>query len=334
MVQLSHNINVELNNIHEWLSINKLSLNVKKTKFIIFHYRQRNIDDLILDLQINSETIERVTEFNFLGLTLDENLNWNAHIQKVSNKISRTLGVMCRLKNFLPLHVLRILYNSLILPHLQYWILTWGFCLGRLQKLQKRSVRIIARSKYNAHTDPLFKSLNLLKLKDLFELSVFKIYFKFKHNLLPVYIMNMFTESIRNHRYNLRTRGPLEFVNSSTASGEKCLRCYLANFINNSSPQVLDKINTHSYEGFSFVIKRTKLNSYRIECTVPNCYICSNCPWIYPVLILGFYFVLCYVFHGYPVQELLLWFDYLYPIFSFHVTDIFCISSCFFLCFF
>ena len=82
MVQLSHNINVELNNIHEWLSINKLSLNVKKTKFMIFHYRQRNIDDLIFDFQINSETIERVTECNFLGLTLDENLNWNAHIQK------------------------------------------------------------------------------------------------------------------------------------------------------------------------------------------------------------------------------------------------------------
>ena len=151
-------------------------------------------------------------------------------------------------------------------------------------------MRIITRIKYNAHTDPLFKSLNLLKLKDLFELSVFKIYFKFKHNLLPVYVSNMSTESIRNHPYNLRTRGPLEFVNSSTASGEKCLRCYLPNFINNSSPQV---------------------------CTVPNCYICSNCPWIYPVLILGFYFVLCYVFHGYPVQELLLWFDYLYPIFFF-----------------
>ena len=243
---------------------------------------------------------------------------------------------MCRLKNFLPLHVLRILYNSLILPHLQYGILIWGFCLGRLQKLQKRSVRIITRSKYNAHTDPVFKSLNLLKLKDLFELSVFKIYFKFKHNSLPVYILNMFTESIRNHRYNLRTRGPLEFVNSSTASGEKCLRCYLPNFISNSSPQILDTISTHSYEDFSFFIKRTKLNSYGIECTVPNCYICSNCPWIYPVLILGFYFVLCYVFHGlcyvfhgYPVQALLLWFDYLYPIFFFHVTYIFRVSSCY-----
>ena len=85
--------------------MNKLSLNVEKTKFLIFHYRQWNIDNLIHDLQINSERIEHVTGLNFLWLTLDENLNWNAYIQKVSSKISRTLGVMCRLKNFLPLYV-------------------------------------------------------------------------------------------------------------------------------------------------------------------------------------------------------------------------------------
>ena len=115
-------------------------------------------------------------------------------------------------------------------------------------------------------------------------------------------------------RYSLRTRGQLKFVNPRAASGEKCLRCYLPNFVNNSSPQILDKINTHSNEGFSFLIKRTKLNSYCIECTVPNCCICSNCHWINPALISRFYFVICYVFQGYPVQELFLWFDYLYAI--------------------
>ena len=216
MTQLSHNIDVELNNIQEWLSINTFSLNVKKTEYMIFHYRQRNIDILILDLQICSEKIECVAEFNCLELTVDENRNWNAHIQKISNKISRAIGVMCRLKKFLPLHVLRILYNSLILPHLQYGILTWGFFLGRLENLLRgfflgrlgNLLRIITRSK-NAHTDPMFKSLNLLRLKDIFELSVFKLYFMFKHNSLPVCTLNMFTESIRNPYYNIRARGPL-----------------------------------------------------------------------------------------------------------------------------
>ena len=76
---------------------------------------------------MNFEPIERVMEFNFLGLTIDEHLSRKRHIQKISNKIATTLGIMCRLKNILPTHVLRILYKSMILPHLQYSMLSWGF---------------------------------------------------------------------------------------------------------------------------------------------------------------------------------------------------------------
>ena len=130
--RVAEQINIELSNIQEWLNINKLSLNVKKTKFMIFHHYQRNIKNIIPTLKINSETIENVNEFYFLGLTIDEHLNWKPHIQKISNKIARTLGIMCRLKNFLPTHILRVLYNSLNLPHLQYSILAWGFKMGRL----------------------------------------------------------------------------------------------------------------------------------------------------------------------------------------------------------
>ena len=79
---LSTNINNELRKIQEWLNINKLSLNVSKTKYIIFHNHQRNIDSLIPDIRINNQAIERFSEFNFRGLTSDEHLSWNAHIKK------------------------------------------------------------------------------------------------------------------------------------------------------------------------------------------------------------------------------------------------------------
>ena len=103
--KLSHNINEELKGISDWLAINKLSLNAKKTKFMIFHHRQKRIDYLIPKLEINGHDIERVTDFNFLGLTIDQHLNWNPHIQKVSNKIARALGVINRLKRILPAHI-------------------------------------------------------------------------------------------------------------------------------------------------------------------------------------------------------------------------------------
>ena len=121
---VSQQINIEVATIQEWLNVNKLSLNVSKTKFMIFHHHQRNIEQIVPDIKINSEKKnEKVSEFNSLGLTIDENLSWKPNIQKISNKIARTLGIMCRLKIFLPAHILRILYNSLILPHLQYFIL-------------------------------------------------------------------------------------------------------------------------------------------------------------------------------------------------------------------
>ena len=114
-------------------------------------------------------------------------------------------------------------------------------------------------------------SLNLLKLKDLFELSVLKLDFMFKHNSLPLYTLNIFTESIRNPYFNLRARGTPEPVNPSTMSGEKCLCCYLPNFVKNASPEILHKVDTHSCEGFSSFIKLIKLNGYRMDCPWLTC---------------------------------------------------------------
>ena len=95
---------------------------------MIFHYRQRILtENDIPRLMINNAISERVTEFNFLGLTVNEYMNWNSHTQKIANKISRTLGVMNRLKRYLPFSAMKLMYDSLILSHLQFGITNWGF---------------------------------------------------------------------------------------------------------------------------------------------------------------------------------------------------------------
>ena len=99
-----------------------------------------------------------VKHFNFLGITIDEHMSWNMHIQKISNKISRNLGCLNRLKRFLPLNTRKLLYNSLILPHLQYGILSWGFQCDRVFKLQKRAMRIVSLSKYNVLNTPRLRN--------------------------------------------------------------------------------------------------------------------------------------------------------------------------------
>ena len=137
------NIEMEFKNVTEWLKMNKLSLNVKKTKAMLFHMPQKKI--IIPTIKINGTLIEFVDNFNFLGINLNKHLNWNPHVTNVSNKLVKTVGVLNILKKTLPLNILRIIYNALILPHLNYGILAWGHLAKTTKSDTKTSCKNINR---------------------------------------------------------------------------------------------------------------------------------------------------------------------------------------------
>ena len=159
-------INNELSKISEWLIVNKLSLNASKTKFMVFNIPQKKV--VIPRLKLADTEIESVDQFNFLGITLDKHLNWNAHTNKLFGNISRNTGILNKIKLFLPSRILKTIYSSLILCQLNYGILVWGQNYKRIFKLKKRVMRIITCSKYNAHSEPLFKELKLLLSSRIF----------------------------------------------------------------------------------------------------------------------------------------------------------------------
>ena len=104
-------INSEINKIYNWLCSNKLSLNVSKTKFMCCHAPQKVMTYPIL--KSNNINIERVTDFNFLGLIISSNLKWNKHIDHIALKISKVTGILYRLKSIFPRDALLTLYNAL-----------------------------------------------------------------------------------------------------------------------------------------------------------------------------------------------------------------------------
>ena len=160
------NINIELAKINDWLKINKLSLNINKTKFMIFHNSRQQIT--IPNISIDDVLIEYVHNFNFLGLHFNEHMSWKTHINHISNMISRSIGALNKLKYILPPSIKIMIYNALILPRINYGLLVWGYENEKIFKLQKKAIRLISLAKYNAHTEPLFKTLNLLKINDIF----------------------------------------------------------------------------------------------------------------------------------------------------------------------
>ena len=182
---LKRDINNELEKITLGLKMNKLSLNVQKTKFMIFHRKQKQISEL--NIAINDTDIERVESFNFLGLHIHESLSWRTHTDTVRNKVSKVVGILYRLKNIFPMYILQTLYNSLIVSYINYGLLLWEVESHRVESLQKKAIRLITNSNYSAHTTPLFIELGLLKVQDMFKLKLLKFYYKLSYDLVPSY---------------------------------------------------------------------------------------------------------------------------------------------------
>ena len=130
-----------------------MSLNIAKTKYMVFHTNKRNV--IYPNLKVNNSNIVRVTQFNFLGVILHSHMTWNKHINHISMKIARYIGILYRLRNVYPESVLITIYNTLILPHFHYCLLLWGSVVKEnhsLHLLQKKALRIITNSNYLAHT--------------------------------------------------------------------------------------------------------------------------------------------------------------------------------------
>ena len=178
-------INRELEKVNIWLKLNKLSLNTQKTKLMLFHRKQKHLDEI--NVVINGIGIEHVPSFNFLGIMLDENLSWKSHIEMVGNKISKVTGILYRLKNVFPENVLFVLYNSLIVSYMNYGLLLWGIHSHKLELLQKKALRLMTNSNYLAHTTPLLIKHGLLNVRDMYKLKLLKFYYKLSYDLLPPY---------------------------------------------------------------------------------------------------------------------------------------------------
>ena len=276
--ELSAKINNELMKVVDWLCANKLSLNVKKTKYMQFRFSQKNPNSLPkLNLKMDGTQIEKVENFNFLGLTISETLSWKEHTDKIRIKISKIIGVMSRVKYHVSKKILLTIYNSLILSHLHYGILCWGFCSHKLFKSQKKAIRVICKSKYNAHTDKLFKELKLLKIEDIFRLQCLKFYYRLQHNELPHYFATnfRFTQNADVHNRQLRHRNLFRGVRVNRLTTRKTLRHFIPSLLNDTPDQISNSINSISIHSFKRRVKKLYINEYEEGCNILNCYICG-----------------------------------------------------------
>jgi len=182
-------VNFELSTIAAWFQANKLTLNLEKTNFILFKSHRKINPSGNLSLFINDSPITQVESTKFLGVHIDQHMTWKVHINQITAKIAKNVGILTRIAYILPKEIRINLYYTLIYPYLTYcnliWASTYESRLHKLVILQKRAVRIIAGIRKWEHTGPSFSEFKLLKIHQIKDLQIGEFFFRLEHGLLP-----------------------------------------------------------------------------------------------------------------------------------------------------
>ena len=206
-------VNEELIKVGDWLDANKLSLNTSKSNFVIFHPYQHKPDCTIqLEIYNNdlkeSVPLEQQTFVKYLGILIDNNLSWKYHIDYISSKVSKGIGMIARLRHLVPFATLLNIYRSLIEPYISYGLIAWGQAanihLNKILILQKRALRLMYFADSKAHSAQLFVHSRILPVTMLYYLLVSSMMHDINNHRVPSNISMLFTHSEQVHHHFTR----------------------------------------------------------------------------------------------------------------------------------
>ena len=263
---LYRHINEDLVTLNEWLSLNKLTLNLKKTKYMAYTLSNRapqTFDNL--KIMLGGIEIERVPEFKFLGIYIDEHLTWKPHMNKLLSKIHRNLGVVRKISCFLNKETLLQMYHAMVMSHIRYGITVWHHgqvaLRKKIQACTNKFLRMIYFMKRRDSVKSLMKENGMLSVNQIFHLETAKIMQRVSLGAIPVPFIDIFRNQTRTA--TMVTRYSSNFFQSYT-SFQKCKQSisYTGPYIWNGIPveikvmpeaDISNDLDDSSYENDSYI---------------------------------------------------------------------------------
>ena len=211
-------MNQELHLLYIWLQSNKLTLNLQKTYYMIFHRARFKLQSTTIDLQMGDCNLNKANNLKYLGVIIDDTISWVHHITYIKNKISKGIGIMSKASKYLKRKSLLTLYYSYIYPYMIYCIEAWGNAsnchLDQLYIIQKKVIRLISFTNYDISSAVTFKNLEILPLNKLVYNRIGIMMYKYSNNLLPPAINDLYVSNNDVHKYSTRQKHLL-YVNKS-----------------------------------------------------------------------------------------------------------------------
>ena len=237
----------ELKHIEQWLVVNRLSLNIAKTKVIIFSSPNKPCNRGNVKIYLGGKLLKKVESTEFLGVTVDQHLSWKKHIAAVHYKTSRVIGILYKTKSLLGKRAMLTVYFSLIYSYLNYCNLVWGGVaktnINCLHIIQKKISRIATNNDFGEHAAPLLQQLKILNIFDIHLLNCAEFVYKWINNINGFYrtiFSNYFQTHQETHRYNTRNKGQLLKTKFKNKYGKVSITCAGAEVWNNIDPEIRD----------------------------------------------------------------------------------------------
>jgi len=241
---LQNKLKNNLDKIATWFESNKLTLNIKKTKLMLFgsNYNLSKFKDITL--MYKNDNIEIVDKFKYLGVIFDPNLSWSTHVDYVSSNVSKRIGVIGRIKNYLPQKTTNMLAKALVFPHFDYCSSVWSnftaYHHHELQVLQNRLARMLLHADIRTPIDKMMVDLEWMKLNCRWDKQLLTITFKCLKKIAPSYISSVFTFTHSVHTKGTRSQTYNALVTPSwnNSSGKRTFH-YRASVLWNNLPQTI-----------------------------------------------------------------------------------------------
>ena len=213
--------NLEMYKIENWMASNKLTLNHKKSKFMIIN---KNNARSSMNIFINGYQIEKVNTIKYLGLNIDDKLSWSHQVKYLETQLSQASGIISKLRHYVNFDCLKSYYYAKVFSYLQYAILAWGSSsqakLHRINIIHNNIVRLMGLKNFpegiRISNATIYKTFNILQLKDIYNLELAKFMHKVHHKSLPKSLNNMFVRIESIHRYPTSSSRNREFFQHTT----------------------------------------------------------------------------------------------------------------------
>ena len=181
-------VNADLRILVSWLNANKISLNASKTEFVIFRSPWKRLD-CIPRLKLSGQILTPSKWVKYLGVHLDEHLNWKSHTATVATKLRRANGALSKLRHYVPTQILVNIYHAIFASHTRYASQIWGLCdnsvTHRILTLQNFAMRLITFNGPRVSATPLYADLEILKFFDQVKVMNILYVHKYLNGNLP-----------------------------------------------------------------------------------------------------------------------------------------------------